>query len=67
MVDKAVRIVATPDTTAAAFMMLRDGSIYFTGSADDLLMTPDPYIRAFVGTQHPAWLRALTERARQPG
>jgi phospholipid/cholesterol/gamma-HCH transport system ATP-binding protein len=55
------RIVATdPAQATARFIVLRDATIYFEGSAADLQASRDPYIQAFVGTSaYPSWLRVI--------
>jgi ABC-type transporter Mla maintaining outer membrane lipid asymmetry ATPase subunit MlaF len=30
------------------FLMLRDGSVYFHGAEQELIQTPDPYLRKFL-------------------
>ena len=52
-----VRLWPAVDTSSVAFMMLQDAGIYFQGSVEQLLTSPDPYIRTFLGTERPEWLR----------
>lgn len=48
--DDRVRIVDATDQRAqeAGFMMLRDGRIYFEGTAADLRASQDPYLRKYL-------------------
>ena len=48
--DRGVRIVPSEPhaVTHADFMMLRDGRLYFQGTAADLQASHDPYIRRYL-------------------
>jgi phospholipid/cholesterol/gamma-HCH transport system ATP-binding protein len=63
------RIIPAADATTVTFLMLRDGTVYFHGSADDLIASPDPYLREFVGTGAQSWVGAdpAPEDDRSPG
>lgn len=52
-----VEIVPSEDTTAqrASFMVLKDGRIYFDGSAAELLSSRDAYLRTFLFMTLPPW------------
>jgi len=39
----------------ADFMLLRDGRIQFTGTADELLASEDPYVKAYLANTLPPW------------
>lgn len=40
--------VSPERASATGFIMLRDGQIAFSGSADELRATRDPYVRTFL-------------------
>lgn len=56
-VDTAVRIVSTDNRLArhAEFMVLRNGSIHFEGTADALLSSRDSYLQQFLHMTLPPW------------
>lgn len=39
----------------ADFMLLRDGRIQFTGTADELLASEDPYVKEYLANTLPPW------------
>jgi phospholipid/cholesterol/gamma-HCH transport system ATP-binding protein len=57
--DRAGGLEIGPMPEASAgrtrFLVLRDGRICFAGTADELLRTPDPYIREFLYRARPPW------------
>ena len=55
--DDAVQIVAADPATPplAQFMLLRDGEIRFTGSAAEIIATPDPYVKEYLLNTLPPW------------
>jgi phospholipid/cholesterol/gamma-HCH transport system ATP-binding protein len=57
IVDGVGRVTTATDTSGVAFLMLKDGAVYFRGTLEDLLTSPDPYIQSFLGTERPEWLK----------
>jgi phospholipid/cholesterol/gamma-HCH transport system ATP-binding protein len=55
--DGQVLIEAAESATPplAEFMLLRDGEIRFTGSADEILASPDPYVQEYLLNTLPPW------------
>ena len=55
--DGHVRILPVPPSTPsrASFMMLHDGRICFEGTAEELLASPDEYLRDFLFMTLPPW------------
>lgn len=55
--DGGVQIVAADPAAPplAEFMLLRDGEIRFTGSADEILAAPDPYVKEYLLNTLPPW------------
>ena len=55
--DSRVQIVPVGEgqPRRAAFMVLHDGRIQFEGSADDLRVSKDPYLREFLFMTLPPW------------
>jgi phospholipid/cholesterol/gamma-HCH transport system ATP-binding protein len=53
----AVRVSAASAVTAAhaRFMVLHEGHIHFEGNADELLASPDPYLKEFLYNTLPPW------------
>jgi phospholipid/cholesterol/gamma-HCH transport system ATP-binding protein len=60
-----IRIVATIDTSRVAFMMLKDATVSFQGSVEQLLTSPDPYMQTFLGTERPDWLGHFADGAKE--
>ena len=58
-VDTGGRVDVVPSSEItghrATFTMLKDGGIYFDGSADELLSSRDPYLRRFLHMTRPPW------------
>lgn len=61
-----IDIVPSSDVAGhrATFMMLKDGGIYFDGSAEELLGSRDPYLRRFLHMTRPPWSRSESVTAR---
>lgn len=46
---------AAPGPPLADFMLLRDGRIQFTGTAEELLASADPYVKEYLANTLPPW------------
>lgn len=46
---------AVPGPPLADFMLLRDGRIQFTGTAEELLASTDPYVKEYLTNTLPPW------------
>jgi len=50
-----VEILANEGVEHARFLVLHEGTIYFEGSMNELLASPDPYLREFLFMTLPPW------------